>query len=185
MKQFVIGLLLVCCVGANQATAQTIYLKGKVGLRVDAPAKEIVAESDKFTLDIHQDGKFKFSVPVRSFEFSNNFATQPLNEKLKSRFNDFYMESSRYPVIEFTGKIPDFLPGKNGNYTREGKGFLTTHGVTREVAYTCHISIRNKQVSVQATTEFVPVYFNIPIPSFVSDFYFKKIKIELSATNSH
>ena len=183
MKYLVI--LLACFLTCYLGTAQTLELKGQIKFKVQAPAKEIVGSSADFTLNLdRKNGTATFTVPVRSFLFNNNFSSDTLNERLKNRFNDYYMESDRYPMITFSSQLQGLQLNKDGRYTKQGKGRLTVHGVTKEIEFNCDIEVHNKQVSVQVTTVFIPAYFNIRIPAYISDFYFRKVEIGLQATGN-
>lgn len=176
---------LLACVLTCLCTAQTIRLKGEVKFKVPAPAKEITAPSGDIALNLDKkNGTVSFSVPVRSFSFHNNFSSDTLNERLKTRFNDYYMESDRFPAITFSGGIPGLNLDRDSKYTKQGKGRLTVHGVSREIAFNCDIEVRNKRVTVSATAVFVPAYFNIRIPAYVNGFYFRTVEIELRADNA-
>lgn len=183
MKYLITILLTACSFTNYQATAQITELKGEVGFKITTPAKQIAAKSTGFTLKLDRDGTAAFSVPVRSFQFNNNFLSDTLNEKLKTRFNDYYMESDHYPLITFSGNIPGLKLNKDGRYTRQGKGKLTTHGVSREIDFSCDIEVRGKQIIVRATAVFAPIYFNIRIPAYINGFYFRTVEIELLADN--
>lgn len=182
MKNFIIILLIACLFNCPVAVGQKTALKGTIGFKVTAPAKQVTAESADFILELDpENGRADFSVPVRSFKFSNNFVSDTLNDKLKLRFNDYYMESARYPSVIFKGSIAEFKLTKDGRYRAQGKGTLTAHGVSRKIDFKYDIEVRNKKVTVHATAIFVPAYFNVRIPALIGDFYFKTVAIELFA----
>lgn len=185
MKHLITTILLAASSFTSyQTTAQITELKGEAGFKVNAPAKQIVAKSTGFTVKVdRKNGTATFTVPVRSFQFDNNFVSDTLNDRLKSRFNDYYMESDRYPTITFSGRVPGLKLDKNGTYKKQGKAILTAHGVSKEIDFSCDIEVRNKQLTIRATAVFAPVYFNIRIPAYIGDFYFKTVEIELLADN--
>jgi len=184
MNHLITILLAVCSLTGYQSIGQTINLKGEVGFKIAAPAKQITAKSSDFILKLDTGtGQVIFSVPVRSFGFGNNFLSDTLNSKLKERFNNYYMESNLYPAITFSADIPEIKHGKNGRYIKQGKGILTAHGIRRAIDFSYEIAIQNKQITVHATTVFAPVYFNIRIPAYINGFYFKTVEIELQADN--
>jgi hypothetical protein len=121
---FVIGFYWIC----QYSTAQSGIYKGMgtIVFEAGAPLSLIkgTSEAANGTLDL-ESGKFRFDVPVTSFQF--------LNSLMQERFNDKYMQSHRFHKATFKGEITKKGPaGINGETRVTATGVLTIHGVSRK-----------------------------------------------------
>lgn len=116
------------CLVCSYSLAQTGIYKGigTIVFEAGAPLSLIkgTSEAANGTIDL-ETGKFRFDVPITSFQF--------LNSLMHERFNDKYMQSHKYQRATFTGEITDKRPATNGNPTKvTATGTLTIHGVSRK-----------------------------------------------------
>lgn len=159
-KTFLLLLLLV--IAHKFAFAQVYAGKGSVDFISVAPLETIEASSDKLKglLDL-ENQTFAFVLPVQSFEGFNS----PLQQE---HFNERYLETKKYPRIEFSGKMigmEDCVPPCKKIIYAKGK--LNLHGVTR--VRTIPVSIERLDKIINATADFkVPLYdFNITLPKLL------------------
>jgi len=112
---------------------------------------------------------------VASFAGFNN----PLQ---KEHFNENYMESDRYPIASYSGKIIEETDlTKDGDYYIRAKGKLTIHGVAHQQIIKCHIICKKGKIKVQAEFIVMLADYNINIPRIVSDKLSEKINISVNA----
>ncbi|MBF8961668.1 YceI family protein [Pontibacter sp. FD36] len=123
-------LLFVCILYGMipQTQAQTGTYKGigTIVFEAGAPLSLIkgTSESANGLIDL-ETGKFRFDVPITSFRF--------LNSLMQERFNDKYMQSSRYQKATFVGRIIDKGPiSAKGEAKVTATGTLTIHGVAKK-----------------------------------------------------
>ena len=154
--------------------------------QVQAPAKMIkgVSETVTVNLDLKQ-GTVAVKVPVKTFRFENNFVSDSLNHVIRDRFNAYYMESDRFPLITYTGKLQKTgtqdLDKKSSMQFRT-EGMLVLHGIERQVTATGSMSLISGEAIVHADITIQPAAWGIRIPSYIGDLYFREVKIEITGT---
>lgn len=173
----------LCCLLSLSAKAQSLKTTtGQISFSVSAPAKTIKGESKTAFVAVNiKSGEVSVKVAVKSFAFYNNFVSDTLNALIRQRFNDYYMESTRFPEVEFQGKID--LTGK----TKAAKlhpftGKLTLHGVTRDVTGNVLIGTGKGPQQIKALLHVVPSEYDIRIPPYIGYMYFKEVDITLDAS---
>jgi len=181
-RSFLCLLLLASLTGHSQR-----YSSGKatVSFTVSAPAKEIsgtnahaVVEADFST------GKVKAQVVVDSFGFRNNFIAEKMNAVIRQRFREYYMESALYPLITFEGKITNLKTvayKKNGTYPLVIPGYLTIHGVRKQVAVAATLTVDGASRSIVSDFVVVPEDYKIRVPDYIGYMYFGKVNIRIAA----
>jgi len=121
---FIIAMFL----GLIQFASAQLYKgdKSKVRFFSDAVLEDIEAVTSKAGAVLNAtSGEVAVVIPIKSFEFTKSL--------MREHFNDNYMESDKFPLATFKGKISEPLP-------REIKkeqmfnivGTLNIHGVTQE-----------------------------------------------------
>ncbi|PKV66604.1 YceI family protein [Pontibacter ramchanderi] len=110
------------------AQAQTGTYKGigTIVFEAGAPLSLIkgTSEAANGLIDL-ETGKFRFDVPINSFQF--------LNSLMHERFNDKYMQSSRFQKATFVGRITEKGPvSAKGEAKVTAAGILTIHGVAQK-----------------------------------------------------
>lgn len=101
------------------------------------------------------------------------------NALMQDHFNENYMESSKYPVSIFRGKInqkPDY--SKDGNYHVTATGRMFIHGVERIVTIGGTLSVKGNEINLFSEFTVKPADYNISIPKLV----FNKIAEEVKVT---
>lgn len=137
IRIFSIFFLVTLCLNSN---AQLFSTKsGIVSFFSSTPLEDIKAtNSDVESKLLSSTGQLTFMLLVKGFRFPN--------EMMEDHFNESYLESDKYPKADFKGLITNisninFL--KDGVYPALVKGNLTIHGVTKEVASSGTITIKN------------------------------------------
>ena len=107
LKQFIISLsfLLVLAFKANAPLQQDYKVtNGSISFRSDAPLELIKAQSNELKgLFIPDKKQFAFIINIKSFKGFNS----PLQQE---HFNENYLESNKFPVASFEGKIIEEPP---------------------------------------------------------------------------
>lgn len=100
------------------------------------------------------------SMKMTSFEFPNKL--------MQEHFNENYMESEKYPMGTFKGKIMEVIDyTKNGTYDVTAKGQLTLHGVTLPRDLKGKLTVENQKISLISSFEVKLVDYKIDIPKIV------------------
>lgn len=142
----------------------------------DAPLEVIKAESKELKGVIDPD--------TRSFAFSvNNHSFQGFNSPLqKEHFNENYLETEKYPVCTYSGKIIDDVDfNKPGTYMVRTKGMMNIKGVGREKIVRSKLIV--KENTLELISEFVVLLddHNIRIPRIVYQKIAPEIQVKLDA----
>ncbi|WP_316734646.1 YceI family protein [Pedobacter aquatilis] len=140
------------------------------------PIEDIKASSSKTTaVVVSSSGEFAFQVPIKSFEFEKKL--------MQEHFNENYLESDKYPVASFKGKIePNINWTTDGEYSTSAKGTLTIHGQSRARTVPVKITVKNKQLSLAANFDVACADHNIEIPTLVFTKIAKVINVKVSGT---
>ena len=119
---------------------------------------------------------FAFSIPVNSFQGFNS----PLQ---KEHFNEYYLETSKYPKSTFTGKIIGLEQCDSScDISVKAKGKLKIHGVTKVV--TIPVQIQRKDSLIDASAEFDVLLrdYNISIPKILESKISPTISIKVKSS---
>lgn len=174
---FLIGLIIIGSAFKAQQAQLYQTSNGKIFFKSDAPLEIIKASSEEMIglLDIDKKN-FSLKVNVHSFQGFNS----PLQ---KEHFNENYMESDKYPVASFTGKIiedVDLLA--DGEYELRTKGTLIIHNVPQERIIKAAVTVKEKTITVRSNFTVLLSDHNIPIPKVVYQKLANEIKVEVNAT---
>ncbi len=107
-------------------------------------------------------GTIAFKLSNRSFKFDN--AT------MEEHFNDQYMESEKYPMTTFSGKIQETI-----DYTKDGvnkvnvKGTMDMHGVKKEITIPGTITIKGGQIIIDAKFKVSCTDYKIKVPANIAE----------------
>ncbi|WP_018476978.1 YceI family protein [Pontibacter roseus] len=127
MKKLLLLIISICWLSSESIAQANIYKGiGTIVFEAGAPLSLIkgTSEAANGVIDL-ETGKFRFDVPINSFQF--------LNSLMHERFNDKYMQSHRFQRAIFTGEITDRKPIANGKGTKlTATGTLTIHGVSQK-----------------------------------------------------
>ena len=162
---------------AFQASSQNIWIcrAGESSMFSETPLENISALDSKVAaaLDISKN-ELAVKMTMIDFKFKNHL--------MEEHFNENYMESDKYPVGTFKGKIQEVIDySKNGTYNVSAKGQLTMHGVSKERILNGKIFIENDKITI--TSDFlVPLKdHQIEVPTIVM----AKIAEEISIKNKY
>ncbi len=120
--------------------------------------------------------QFAFLIDIKSFQGFNSGLQ-------RQHFNDNYMESDKFPVAKFSGKIIEQV-----NYTLDNsievraKGELEIHGQKQVRIIKSKITVKGNQVTIQ-TQFLVPLSdHNITIPKIVNQKIATEIEVDVNTT---
>lgn len=100
------------------------------------------------------------SMKITSFDFPNKL--------MQEHFNENYMESDKFPVGTFKGKIVEKIDfTKNGSYDVTAKGQLTIHGVSQNRDLKGKLTIDNHKITLVSAFEVKLVDYKIEVPKLV------------------
>ncbi len=175
-------LILFCyTVQADEYSAKS----GQCSFSVNAPAKTIQGKSNDIQIQIDsRTGKVYLTVPIRSFLFSNNFVADSLNSIIYDRFNEYYMESQKFPGVTYDAKITNLNKisfTKNGTYPIKTLGTLNLHGVDQQVTAEGTVTVNEKGITVTTKITVLPQQYKIRLPPYIGNMYFKEVFIDLNA----
>ncbi|CAN5531372.1 YceI family protein [soil metagenome] len=178
MVKRMIGLIVALFLLCQDANAQQkIFVQqSKITFLSEAQLETISATSHELKGVVDPQNKtFAFSVTSKSFKGFNS----PLQQE---HFNDNYLESDKYPVITFTGKIIDEINfEKPGVYTVRAKGMLSMKGVSREQIIRAIVDVKSGQVTINSDFEVLLDDYSIRIPRVVSQKISPSIKVKMEA----
>lgn len=163
-------ILLIVLMHHASVFSQSLYFTrtGNIQFFSKTPLEDIKANNKKVYSTLNTEtGALQFLVQIKQFEFKYS--------AMRDHFNEAeYMDSKKYPVSEFKGKITNLSSidfKRNGIYSATVDGELTMHGVTQPVRAAANITINEGQV-VGATTFSIRLEdYQIKVPKIV----FKKI----------
>lgn len=171
-------LLFFCLLGLNSSFAQRLHcLKGLLWFTSDAPLESIKATTKTINavVDLAKN-EFALSVPVKSFVGFNS----PLQME---HFNENYMESNRFPLATFSGKIIERIDVEHDlKGTFRAKGILDVHGVKQERIIKCTISANDKVYMVKSDFDILLEDHQVSIPRIVHQKIAEKIMIHIEMT---
>lgn len=146
---------------------------GEIRIKSDAPLELIEASSRQLKGVIDITGRsFSFSVNTRSIQGFNS----PLQQE---HFYENYMETSKYPVSTFKGKIIEQVDlSVDGNYQVRAKGMLNVHGIEQERIIKADIKVIGEFITVTSSFTVPLTDHNITIPKIV----YQKIAEEILVT---
>ena len=102
---------------------------------------------------------------------------------MQDHFNENYMESTKYPLDSFRGKINEKIDyTKEGSYPVNATGKLQLHGVEKIVSIKGVLTIRNSNI-VHLDAGFIihTADFKIEIPKLVFEKIAEDIKVSMTA----
>jgi len=141
-----------------------------------APLEDIEASSRTGASALNlQTGEIIFKVKNSTFEFDKKL--------MQEHFNENYMESERYPLSEFKGKVQDASKLKNnGQYTLSVTGTLQIHGATRPYTTVGTFDVEGGVVKATATFNVKLDDHKIKIPSLVGKRIADVVQVKVRST---
>jgi YceI-like domain len=174
MKKIIHTSVLACLfLLSNTAFAQlmkgdksTVSFYSKTPLEdIDAKNTNIVSVMNTASKDI------QIQVVAKGFVFKSAL--------MQEHFNENYMESEKFPISTFKGKVNEIV-----DYTKDGvtkvsaTGKLNMHGVTKEITITGTITVKGNTVTIDAKFPIKLEDYEIKVPSL----YVKNIAETIDVT---
>jgi hypothetical protein len=157
-----------------QDPAQNVFRSnsGHVSFVSDAPLEIISAESNELKGVVDSEThSFAFQLDVRSLKGFNS----PLQQE---HFYENYVESEKYPVATFTGKIIETIDfSLPGSMKIRAKGIFKIHGVSQERIIPVNLQIRQDGFKASSTFMVALADHNISIPKVVYHKIAEEIKV--------
>ena len=122
-------------------------------------------------------GSVAFVAPNRGFHFKRSL--------MEEHFNENYMESDKYKVSTFKGKIINFDEidlSKDGTYKAIVEGVLNIHGVEKERKIDGEIMVKGKEIMVKSDFMVKLADHKIDIPKIVTEKIAEEVKVNVNAT---
>ncbi len=143
----------------------------------EAPLELIKAQSNKTNGVLDETTKsVAFSVVIETFEGFNSGLQ-------REHFQENYMETSRYKTATFKGKIIEDIDfTKNGVYMVRVKGTFNIHGTEKEKIIKGKITVKDKEILVDASFEVPLEDHNITIPKIVNQKIASIIKVDVKTS---
>jgi polyisoprenoid-binding protein YceI len=137
----------------------------------------IKASSDKIKGVIDAaSNQFAFSVDISSF---NGFNSSLQRE----HFNEKYMETEKYPVAQFSGKIIEQIDfTRDGTYEVRAKGDLNIHGQKQVRIIKAKIVIKEGVINMDADFNVPLADHTIKIPTIINEKIATEIEVSIAAT---
>lgn len=180
MKQGgVLTILFFILIFSVKVNGQLVYYStnGEVFFRSEAKLELIDAKSQKLEAMIDFQKKiFEFLIPINSFKGFNA-------ELQREHFLDRYMESDKFPVATFTGKIiEDVDVSKPNEKTIRAKGKLIIHGVEQERIIKSKISVQGNGITILSVFSVPLKDHKIKVPRVVQDKIANEVLVQVKAT---
>jgi|CXWJ01.1.fsa_nt_gi hypothetical protein len=173
---FALLFVIQCLLAFSQNTKVALKSNdGEIVFLSDAPMELITAKSNKLQSLINTTQRtFAFVVNIKSFD-GFNAALQ------RDHFNENYMESSKFPSANFSGKIiEDYDLTIPGLYSVRAKGILNIHGVSQERIVKAVIKVTTDGIEVYSKFSVMLKDHAIKVPRVVHE----KISTEVDVTVS-
>jgi hypothetical protein len=116
---------------------------------------------------------FAFQIPIQSFQGFNS----PLQQ---IHFNENYLESERYPMARFRGKIIEQLDlSVPGTYEVRAKGIFELHGVTDERIVRGKLVVTDEYIIISASFSILLSDYDIRIPRIVAQKIAEEMEVNM------
>jgi len=176
-RTLIIALVVILVCNSQTSYAQIYYTKnGRISFFSSTSLQDIQADNNQVLSVLNlQTGALQFSVLNDAFYFPK--------AKMQEDFNENYIESNKYPMSAFKGKITDISSinlSKQGTYKVSVNGDLTIHGVTKNITAPGTIIIKDGKISSTSSFNILLKDYDIAIPTIVNNKIAEKIKITMN-----
>jgi polyisoprenoid-binding protein YceI len=144
------------------ADAQMLKSKStKISFFSKTPVEDIDAKSEKATAAIDPVKRaIAFRIPINSFVFKDKL--------MQDHFNENYMESEKYPVATYEGKIQETIDlSKDGIYNVTVVGNMVIHGVSKSYTTKGTIAVKGGAIIINSTFKVKLEDHKIKVPKVV------------------
>ena len=141
-----------------------------------APLENIEAGSKNIVSVLNpESNEIAFSVSVNSFQFKK--------QKMQDDFNEDFMESGKYPMATYKGKIQEQIDWKKeGSYTITSVGTLTVHGQSKDRKDTATITISQNEIRMNSQFKVTVSDHGIRIPKIFFENIAEAVSVKLMMT---
>jgi len=148
----------------------------KISFFSSTPIEDIKAASNNgMAVLVTRTRDIIFQVPIKSFEFAKGL--------MQEHFNENYMESDKYPIARFKGKINQAIDfSKDGEYPVSATGNLSVHGVEQPRTINGKLMIKDGKVALNSSFDVKCVDHNIKIPKLVMTKIAEVISVKVDAS---
>jgi polyisoprenoid-binding protein YceI len=142
---------------------------GKVSFFSKAPLEDIEADNNAASSLVNTaTNEVSVRIPINKFDFPN--------ELMQEHFNDDFLESAKYPVATFKGKIIEAVTWtKPGTYAVTATGLLIIHGVSQQRTLKGALQVGDNTLRLESVFLVKLADFNIKIPTLL----FQKISEQI------
>ncbi len=164
MKKTVLIFFAIFFSAVSSQAQKYITKSGKISFFSDGPLEKIEAKNNKVNAAIDaKSGLIVFKVLMKSFVFEKAL--------MQEHFNENYVESDKYPLSTFKGKITnikdiDFT--KEGTYDATVEGDLTIHGKTNRIKTNGKFIVSSNSINGKSSFTIKLADYNIEIPKIVT-----------------
>ena len=144
MKNLVLSLILTVISISAFSQTKLSTTTGHIKFFSSTPAEDIEANNYKALSVIKLDkGSIVFSIPMQSFEFEKALMQKHYNSKK-------FLDTKTFPKSKFKGTITNLSEinfDSDGSYEANVKGYLTIHGVTKEILQKFTITVKDGNIT--------------------------------------
>lgn len=134
---------------------------GHTSFSSKTPLEDIDADNHKTQAVLNPaTGEVAIRMNMKDFTFENKL--------MQEHFNENYMESGKYPVATFAGKITKTIDySQNGENDVSATGKFTVHGVTQNRTIEGKLKIESGKIFITSTFQVALADHKIEIPQLV------------------
>lgn len=144
----------------------------KVSFFSKAAVEDIAASNVKGASMFNTEtGEIAFSIPVSEFKFAKKL--------MKEHFNEKYLETEKFPLSTFEGKLTGYLMSATGAQYVKAEGKLVLHGVEKEISVPGTMEILGKQTVMKAKFKVKLIDYKIPRPQVLWQNIAEEIEVTL------
>lgn len=166
-------LLFVAVFAAAVSVNAQIYkgTKTNVSFFSSTPLEDISAKDTVATMLLNaKSGDVIANISIKGFVFPNAL--------MQEHFNENYMESDKFPMGSFKGKINETIDyTKDGTHAVTMTGTLTIHGVAKPRTFNGTLVVKGGTVTIDTKFAVALVDHNITVPSAVGAKIAEKIDV--------
>lgn len=173
--------LILCAMLLSAAVLKAQIYKAKtdgssISFFSKSPLEDITAVNKKSTIGLNTlTNDIQVGVTMTYFKFP-----KPLMEE---HFNENYVESDKYPVCVFKGKIQEAV-----DYTKDGenkvtvKGTMNLHGVTKDVEIKGTLTKKGSEIIIDSDFKIKIADYGIKVPSLYVQNIAEVVDVKITAT---
>lgn len=175
MKKLLL-ITMICLIRISAYSQQILVSKAaSIAFFASTPLEDIEATSStpNSVIDI-KSRNILFKVANTSFQFKKKL--------MQEHFNENYMESEKYPVSTFKGRITDDVDlSKDGTYKVTIDGSLNIHGITKNYQSKATMVVDKGNITANTTIKVKIADHGIEIPSVVFAKIAESVDVRISA----